>query len=45
MDRAAAEPVSTPLKVWYIDGSPFARIVRATLIEFDVAHEAIELAS
>lgn len=44
MDRAAAQPVSE-VRVWYIDGSPYARIIRATLIEFGVAHEAIELES
>jgi glutathione S-transferase len=33
------------MRVWYIDGSPYARIIRATLIELGVAHEAIELAS
>ena len=33
------------IRVWYIDGSPYARIIRATLIEFGLAHEAIELAS
>ena len=31
------------MKLWYIDGSPYARIIRATLIEFGLAHEAIEL--
>ncbi len=43
MDRAAAEPVT--LTIWYIDGSPFARIIRATLIEFGVDHQAVKLAS
>ena len=33
------------LTVWYIDGSPFARIIRATLIEFGIEHRAVELAS
>ncbi len=31
------------MKVWYIDGSPYARIIRATLLEFGVEHDAIEL--
>jgi len=30
-------------RVYYIDGSPFARIVRASLIEFEVPHEAVAL--
>jgi len=29
--------------VWYIDGSPYARIIRATLVEFGVEHRAVEL--
>lgn len=39
LDGAAAEP----LKLWYLDGSPFARITRATLIEFGIPHDAVEL--
>jgi len=31
------------LKLWYIDGSPFARILRVTLLELGLEHEAIEI--
>ncbi|MGF1502860.1 MAG: hypothetical protein ACFBSD_13690 [Paracoccaceae bacterium] len=37
--------MSGALKIWYIDGSPYARIVRAMLLEWAVPHDAECLAA